>query len=688
MRAKKASETSKYAGNETKTCENAQQGDFVPPAMSRRRFLRAGALLAGTALLGSMTGCKESDRLTEKIYNDTAELIDYDNPNKNWVNVANAKVKPLEAKKLTQAETEMMKEQTHGEYDKSGLDDAEASQQEYNDRSKNSNGEAEGTGGDGDFQEGEKGTNNGAGTGEAGSEGDGTTGTGGNTNSPNGYSAVNPSEDASDALTELPKGSPLTNDDSVDNTGDGGNGAKVYNDGKYEELPTGTSTIAATGDYALIVCMLAGGGNGFKSPLVAADEEFLSDSKIMEVFANEGVSKSTVKKAWKGDGRTEGKVDMDVLLAANPDTVLVGTDDYSLTQKQANRLKKAGINVVVMPRMGQARSQDSDVIKAVKVVGELLSQAKTRYNTASMAADYENFHRGILKKIVNANGGYTPTFATMTQLVALYYGAAQYTEDGTQTVLGTQNEISGNIHFAPYVDAWVSYSGSDVAACGTNRFEGKHYLNSEYYWMDLSDGFGAAVSRDTAYFPVYEYYLKCGGADDWWCLPQFLGYETSRIIAPTAGTDNEINLKYCKFSNGEKQSGTATVSRWCGTPPNWGYAEPYSSMLGSSDFPGVIIRDESWISHIQSGARKQNNPWYTGSAYEVYILPNGVAGTWSRNTVESFLMAPWVYCTYQQNKNYNGSCADDVSQFYQKFYRVADFRKYLDGYGTVYTIKP
>ena len=164
------------------------------------------------------------------------------------------------------------------------------------------------------------------------------------------------------------------------------------------------------------------------------------------------------------------------------------------------------------------------------------------------------------------------------------------------------------------------------------------------------------------------------------------GYEIGRLVSPNVGSGTSFQGSNVTTESGEKFSGEGSLDPFSGHGPHMGYAAAYSDKLGSSDFPGIIVREEEWARTIQDAARKPASPWSNDLPYKVFVLPNGVGGSWAENNVESFLMVPWAYCIYQQDMDFEGSCKQDVQEFYQKFYRCSDFTQLLDGYGVTYDI--
>ena len=162
--------------------------------------------------------------------------------------------------------------------------------------------------------------------------------------------------------------------------------------------PPEVDHIAAFGQLAVIVQMIGGEG-----ALVAADNELLTDSGFQKVFSDEGASDITV--AWSDDGTAEG-LDVDALIESGADTVLVTSSDYSddLSSEQRTQLNEAGVTFTVV-----ADLTNSTLIKsAVKTVGKMLKSSTEIANagqTTELASEYVEFHDEIISQCIDANDG-------------------------------------------------------------------------------------------------------------------------------------------------------------------------------------------------------------------------------------------------------------------------------------------
>lgn len=593
-----------------------------------------------------LSGCKDTDVLTEKIIDQSSTEIDYSlDPLRN--ETANAALD--EGSFEVESETDHADEQEEHDptYDDDPTSDSQTDQQKH----------ADDVSYDYAATDGGKATDGAGGASGGGNGGSGAAG-GGDDDTEGGTTvkvekAPAPDDDNNNGSDAGEPEKPNGDNQGGDPTGGQGGGGETYDDGTYTKLPTGTKKIAAAGQYALIVQMLGG-----KGALSAADETWLSETRSSGAFPNEGLE--SVSTAWGGDGTNAGTVDVNAIVASGTDTVLISASYGALTDDQKRVLNEAGVNVVVMPVVGVADALDADIVQAVRVVGELLKNAGTsiQYDAQAMASKYVSQHDDALNKCLTANGGYTTRLVGGANRAWIYQGNSVI--DGLAT-----SYFSDTRYVMAYVDDWAE---SDASTRLEDRaFQGDYVYpslgDSEKVEVDISDGLGQYLSASglvNSAYALFDYYLQCAGAMD-----IAMGNQINDGNGAAQGIHSkEMNFYKLWFSfTSLSQSGEyATV--------------------GDGNYPAIVARTTEYAERIVSSANKVRGVYNIGQPYEVWVMPSGLSGSWTDGTAESFLVAPWAYCMYQQNKNLE-SCNGFVTDFYSTFYRC-DAGDLVQNYGTTY----
>ena len=632
----------------------------------------AAVRVAFTAVLScmlvfSMVGCKDTDVLTQLIIDQSAPVDNSLQPITD-----NDATSPLQENWADeQYNSENDKRQADDsdntpKYDSQTPNEAEAQQKSQSDLASNDGKATEGSG------EAAQGSENGSGTTAAI---DGSTAEEENSNKSNSYVQK---ADTNDSSTGGNSGTDnISGDDPSSYNGDGGgqgNGGtgQVYgSDGSYANLPY-ASSIAAAGEYATIVQMLGG-----KNALAAADSEWLSRMRSKGAFSTNGDELANVQVAWSGNGRASGSADVSAIVASGAKVVLTCDETYGgITQAQANTLMEKGISVVVMPAVGTAFAGDDEIVQSVQIVGEILSKAgnSIQYNAKDAANKYKSFRTETINNVVSANGGYslyTHDGSTYPQVLYTGYGV-------------DASNFSSNLYIASYVDKWLSCES---------------YQNGSYRYVDGTEGIGVGVAggrwtNPRGYYAVYLYYLQSAGVMSTVTLRNPSYYSGSSYfegcgISSVSGISAAGDLFWCFGEAGLTRSEYAVV--------------------GEAKYPAILVRDSSIAKHIKRSAEtpqdtdvhedlEGNNitpynaafawkkPMYSDvclylSSYQIWVVPSGIAGSWTDGTVESFLMAPWAYCMYQQGQNLS-VCSDYVSSFYSTFFRCDSTA--IEGYGETY----
>ncbi len=611
----------------------------------RRPFSRAfaGALLVALLLISGtvMGGCKYTDVMTEHIEDEQIGVLDPDAEPLDR-DVPGAPEDPTRTSSHV-SDSERIDDQTQTlpDYDKQQNND---NQTDNRDKKEDSDNQQNATKGDDESQDdgdndtagvGDKTTDQGSGNGTG--QGDGTTddtNPGGNTDT------GNPNQSA----------------------GIGGEGKVFDPTGSAEDLPENTKTVAAAGQYATIVEMLAG-----KGALTVADSDWISCVTSKGLFPGEGVE--TLSIGWTGDADSGYAIDTAAIVAAKPDAILVDGVTASLTDADQQALMGAGINVITVPVLGTSDTADENIVAAVNTVGELLRGANCQYDTAKMASMYETMHDNTIQSCKSSNGGYSFKSIYGTTYSGIYQGTSI---SGEQTT-----EQSSTRFVTSFVDGWtydIAPSSTAVRSYGNATL----YLNGEV--MDSSDGAGTSATGTTQNFMLLDYYLQVGGVTN-------NAYESAK----PALTGEGATRSYLVVPGDTKNlitSSSAFVSR---TAPSALWFSPTTidinsswSTVGNSDYPCIIARTDELASNIVRSANKVGGLYNVGQPYTVRTCPSGLSGSWSVGTVESFLMSPWAFCAFQSGGDLSAA-ETYANDFYSTFYRYgASASTVIDDFDTSY----
>lgn len=433
------------------------------------------------------------------------------------------------------------------------------------------------------------------------------------------------------------------------NSGGIGGAGKVFDPtGSAEDLPENTKSVAACGQYATIVEMLAG-----KGALVAADSDWMSRVSSKGLFPGEGVEALAV--GWTGDAEGGYAIDVDALIAAKPDAVLADGVVVSLTDAEQQALTGAGVNVVTVPVLGASDTADENIVAAVNTVGELLRNADCQYDTAKMASMYETMHDNAIQTCKANNGGYSFKSIYGTTYSGIYQGTSI---SGEQTT-----EQSSNRWVTSFVDGWtydVAPSSTAVRSYGNATL----YLNGRV--MDSSDGAGTSATGTTQNFMLLDYYLQVGGVTNnayESAKPALSGEGATRPYLVVPGDTKSLITSQTSFV-----SRTAPSALWF-SPTTLDINTSWST-VGNADYPCLIARTDDIAQSIIRSANKTNGLYNVGQPYTVRVCPSGLAGSWSRGTVESFLMAPWAFCAFQSGGDLSAA-ETYANDYYSTFYRYS-----------------
>lgn len=648
------------------------------------------------ALAFGMTGCRDSDALKEIIYDQTAEIIDYDNEEKFLINDPESDVESNDVSSDEAAAVGKQTERTqnivvYSSEPNSIMYNAKESIWDYDP-------DFEGLEAslavwfvvdEDDEEEEEEET---APTDEATSYSSESTdssaiGTEGY-NSSEGSTATGDSSDSGEESSETAEST-----GTDDGTGGGGNGEiqVVTTTGDFDDPPS-VDTIAAWGQLAVIVQMVGGEG-----ALAAADSDLLDESGFQTVFADEGAADIAV--GWNGDGSDASTIDVQAIIDSGADTILVDSDDYenALSDEDKDALNEAGI---FLTQVSSLISSDR-IRSVVTTIGQMLEDSSDIGNagkTTSIAKEYVSFHDDLLDAVVDANND-AIAGSEIYERRTTNYTSYSYKNNAPTTLL---------------IDEWddsVSWSGDGSLTMNGIGLSTVGYATSPVSFYIQVGGLvnNAAARFGTSYNGMYAAWQFGAGYRLYKSNFSFEAdgaYDESIEITTSISTWEDVLFIVATGSSGESISGSLG-------------GLPKSNAFGSDDFPVVIaatqhikemLIDNSaeedgayhpydiinplsggdsmitrlgvmgdtgmWASIGYTGkySSSEDNAFYSAdgnviSDDAVVVNPHGLFTSWTEEgSVEAVLEAAWVNDVASDNDTTVG-WKDYVEEFYSTFYR-------------------
>lgn len=627
---------------------------------------RAAGLVAALAcvlclaLAVSLAGCKSSDRLTEVVYDQEYDDVDYDNPSKILIQDPTAEETTDELPMVEQADDERddTEEEDPEEDDEDNTDDeaaaADVSQGTGSGYSTTAGGVI--VAGDG--------------TGGEGSDSDSGTGTDGDADSSGGDAEGEGEGDSEGG-------------EAIGGTGgarSGGNVTYYASVGANQEVPTGIDYVAACGEAATIVSMLAGDAGA----LLYTDATWASRSKIKKVLGDK--YNTSVTAAWSDDGDSydlSASMLKKMIADDRLECVYVMSGDKTLKSAQQEKLEAAGIVVQVLPDM----TTPDNICETVSWIGRTLAAGDNQNTSAQKLAEaYVSFHDDVVEECADAAS--TPT-------------------DNSDT--GTPVTSSSTQYYTLYVSDWidnVSYIGSSA---------------------DLTMKYGIGVTTvGSDWSPLY-WYMSIGGAYCTASTTKNPGVYTSGTTLVWQFNTNQLSMKSGDFS---KKSLVANYWKNSGnTAYGWTYLCSSSDYIGFGTelFPIVICDTQASAEKMQndrelgegdddvntlyelyplvSGGTEnvtytwvglkgksstmcyavgglttrqesgQNNAYISAAlaassrGYSIVANPEGLFGeSWADGSVESVLETAWIAGLYHSDSLKSTYVAQTISDFYAEFY--------------------
>lgn len=640
------------------------------PTLRKCAALLLVACLACAALV--LGGCRDTDALKEIIYSQTADIIDYDNPSKFYINDATAdeeseNVAALETSEDASARSDTVQNlvvyssdpNTEGYTAKKSVfsptpdfEGIEASEEvtfvlsddpdafdhaptvDVPEDEPEPDQHQEATA-DPDASVNPDATvavEGGASSGRA-SRGDGTgEGGGGDGDAPN-------PDDPGDKTPQGDEPEPVDQGEGGGN--DDGDVPVAYDASDPTADPPQVESIAAFGQAAVLVQMIGGPG-----ALAAADANTLDSS-----FAA-AVDTSAIARGWSQDGSDAAMMDVDAVVSSGADAILAYKGDYldaGLTPEGKSKLSKAGVQVVVI----YAFTNSANIKQNASVVGSMLQgSSKAAYGgeAESRALSYRERHDRVVNACASANGGLAGS--TMYQSGADQ--ASRFTsKDSVYTLLLDDFDDTAAYKGTKLGD-WTPQGGLAFASAGCSTTPVSYYIQAG----GLVNSAAANTSRDAA-GPVVAWQFQTNQFP--FALKEWTGGDVTRSASMPAqdgdfcgsllSTPYSLNMLGLGRSFGSPSmpkiiAKTTTIKNQViansGKESGVYHAYAFTNM-GRYNMTGPNQYASSCIGY-DSLAAAEENLFPKGKIPDgsIVVNPTGLFCDWTQGTVESFLEAAWV----------------------------------------------
>lgn len=650
-----------------------------PPALACILLLTACALL--------MAGCVYSDTITERVYDsDPSSKVDESIPPK-LINTVTASIKTDSLPRLDHDEQSQEQEKEEEELPVFDGDTSDAvpqmaaAQAEYNEQAasvgKALDGVSEKSKGKG--KTGRKRADKGEDA-EATEEGEAEPKEEKQPEEPRETPAPDEGEDEDNDKPREEEGASGSPNQRSSGTGD----EFTFEEGEEPVIPEDVNRVAATGNNAIIVSVIAGSAES--NVLVACDSE--TKSKTASLLADKGIANA--EAVWSNDGSSAGDLSAEGLKALGeelmPDQIFVTSGSDTLTDEQKSTLKNDyHINVYELPELSSATA----IRTAVEIVGKTLDAGGVD-NARSNYESYLELHDELVGRYA-ANGpaggfdfdrGESVSDESDDTMVTLFVDgwqdAARFkdahgylaTESGVATATlgyatspityylsmgGVLNNASSRVmrqelknNSTTYMGAgllwqfssqslpydfgqWSKLDSKDVYDLSANISGGRFKSNLAWYTPAGEGGFGLG----TSHFPA-------------------VVARDQRIAGLLAQNSGEAGTAYYPYKDIRPAGKGTTVGYWPSEDeePDGFFVE---ACIGAGEGSGTVL----------PGADE---------AYGVYTNPKGLVQanaddplcSWIQGSLESVLEASWAHWMFQ-----GGSQSDfegDVADFYRSVY--------------------
>lgn len=451
----------------------------------------------------------------------------------------------------------------------------------------------------------------------------------------------------------------------------------AYDTSDPSQQPPQVEKVAAYGPYAVIVQMVAGTG-----ALVATDSKTLSSS-FSAVFDT-----SKVTKAWS-DGGTAKKMDVDKIISSGAQVILTSSSSYleKLSDQDFGKLVKAGIETVVLRPMVCSQY----IKKNVTTVGDMLdgtSAGAYAKSAAKRAQQYVDFHDRVVKACIDANGG-------------RYAGKTVYQTSGKCDVSASGTDDAKST-YTLLVDAYeekAAYKGASLGTGSWSPAKGLAFATGGFatspvsYYIQCGGlvNNAAATTTKTASgaVPLWQFNYNSFGfnSTEWTGISLTLmddkaiknmsrslldsGINSSNRTGLGSGLGSESFPKLIATSKSIKKSliENSSLSNGMYTPYGWVSAAGSSRNIEAFgvNLGNTVLFSTIGVDGTSSGEDTENLLGTSIPESAIAVNPSGLFCDWTAGSVESFLEAAWV--SDEVNDAAEGvDWQQEAKDFYKTFY--------------------
>ena len=331
-----------------------------------KRFFRTIIIcLLITAIVFSLTGCKECLNITQVLYDQKQEDVDKDNETKITQENPDTGENTDELAEKIQGKSARKTDEQPVPAKRSELDSNQPAVNTQQADNANDDAGNDGTNGESDTED--------PGQSEDGDE--------------------NQSDESTPNSDGESSEDPGTGD--ADQSADSATKRQIYNDdGGIVELPEYVNSVVAADEAGAMAVMLGGDG------ILAGTSASLTEDTLLAVpVLGKGLS-SNAQTYWSGSGSSPmSEENFKVLIENKPDVCVYVTGKNSFNGDQLARLQEAGIACVALP----ALSSDENICKAMGILAEVIGNRTSSggKNAEKVAADYEDYCKSLVERVNN-----------------------------------------------------------------------------------------------------------------------------------------------------------------------------------------------------------------------------------------------------------------------------------------------